>query len=408
MTVDYRELSNDDLEQAAHLEAVAFYNPPSEERVEMLRKFYPANWTVGAFIDGRLVADVRTVPAARRINGGSTGFGMVGPVTCLPEYRRQGHVGRLLRMSLERMRDAGQLLSGLHTPHDALYARFGWERAEGKKRYVFRPKDVRLRHAGARGSLHSVSGDQWPRLDAIYREYARERNGPIQRPEVWWREAVMRHYDERGGIQDNTCLVWVDPADGEDRGYVIYRSMAHPATHGFAPNDLFVRDFVALDGDAYLGLWEHLLTHDIANQIVIDVAPHDPLPDLCEDPWKIDVQRTEGAMVRIVDVEQALNRRPHAGDWAANFTMRVIDETALWNDATWRIDAAEGSMTAERTEDAPDVELSAGALAPIFTGHMRADTAANAGLLRASRPGVVDELMEAFAVRHPPFSHDYY
>lgn len=403
----YRELTDDDLEQAAHLEAVAFYNPPSEERVELLRKFYPANWTVGAFIDGRLIADVRTIPAARRINGGSIGFGMVGPVTCLPEYRRQGHVGRLLRMSLERMRDGGQAISGLHTPHDALYARYGWERAEGKKRYVFSPKDARLRHRGKRGSLQSVSRDDWARLDAIYRRYAEQRNGPIQRPEVWWKEAVMRHYEETGAAADNTCLTWVSQS-GEDEGYLVYRSAPHPAAPGQAGHDLWVRDFVALSGNAYLGLWEHLLTHDIANQIVIDVPQHDPFPDLCEDPWKIDIQRTEGAMLRIVDVGEALNRRPHAGDWAANFTMRIIDESAPWNDATWCIDAAEGSMAAERTDDEPDVELTAGALAPIFTGYMRADVAANVGLLSVRRPGVVDELLEAFAVRHPPFSHDYY
>lgn len=407
MAAEYRELTDADLEEAAHLEAVAFYNTPTPERAEMLRRFFPPEWTVGAFVDGRLIADVRTVPAARRINGGSVGFGMVGPVTCLPEHRRQGHVGRLLAMSLERMRTGGLALSGLQTPHDALYARYGWERGEAKKRYVFSPKDVKLRHRGERGAFRAVDRNDWRRLDAVYRRYAEDRNGPIQRPEVWWKEAVMRRYGPDGAAEDSTCLVWVGP-NGYDDGYVVYHPMTRPATHGHALRDLFVRDFVALTGDAYLALWEHLLTHDIASQIVIDVPPHDPLPDLCEDPWKIDVQRTEGAMIRIVDVEQALNRRAHAGDWAANFSMRVIDESAPWNGGTWRVDAAEGSMTAERTDGEADVELTAGTLAPIFTGHMRPDVAANAGLLKANRPGVVDELMEAFAVRHPPFSHDYY
>ncbi len=91
MTVEYRPLTADDMEQAAYVEAVAFYGPPTPERVELLRKYFPPEWTAGAFVDGRLVADVRTVPMAHRINGGSIPFGAVGPVACLADYRRQGH-----------------------------------------------------------------------------------------------------------------------------------------------------------------------------------------------------------------------------------------------------------------------------------------------------------------------------
>jgi predicted acetyltransferase len=49
------------------------------------------------------------------------------------------------------MREQGIALSGLHTPHDDLYRRYGWERAEGNKRYDFRAKDMSLRLRGGRG-----------------------------------------------------------------------------------------------------------------------------------------------------------------------------------------------------------------------------------------------------------------
>ena len=97
-----------------------------------MREIFPPEWTVGAFVDGKLVADVRTVPMIRRFHGATMRFGAVGPVTCLAPYRRRGFVARLLTLSLERMRERGQVLSGLHTPHDALYQRYGWERAEPK------------------------------------------------------------------------------------------------------------------------------------------------------------------------------------------------------------------------------------------------------------------------------------
>src|SRR5437764_3970211 len=119
MTTEYRVLKSEDLEQSAYVDAVAFYGTPSPERTEMYQRFFLPEWSAGAFVDGRLVADVRAMPMARRMNGGSTPLAAVGPVASLASQRRQGHVGRLLTMSLELMRERGQPLSGLYTPHDA-------------------------------------------------------------------------------------------------------------------------------------------------------------------------------------------------------------------------------------------------------------------------------------------------
>jgi len=407
MTVEYRPLRPEDVEQAAHLEAVAFYNKPTPERTEMMRKFFPPEWTVGAFVDGRLVADVRTLPMARRINGKSIPFGAVGPVACLAGCRRQGHVGRLLRMSLERMHDQGQALSGLHTPHDSLYARYGWERAEGRKRYEFRPKDVTLRFKGAPGRLEAVSPDDWQRLDRIFREWAGPRNGPLHRVEPWWREAVLRYNEESGERRDNDALVWVDSA-GQDQGYIVYLHQMLPLEGTFPGHLINMRDFVALNGDAYLGLWRHLLSHDLASRVIIEVAPDDPFADLVEDPWKVNTGRGQGAMIRIVDVERAIAVRPYCGDGAVAFTMGIADRMAPWNEGAWRIEALEGRMRAERTDAAPDVELTANALAPLFTGHMRPDVAAGVGLLKVNREAVIDEIAAAFAVTYPPYCNDWY
>lgn len=408
MTVEYRALRAEDVEQAAYLEAVAFYGPPNPERVELLRKYYLPEWTVAAFVDGTLVADVRTVPMARRMNGGAMPFGTVGPVACLAGYRRQGHVGKLLSLSLERMRDNGQAMAGLHTPHDSLYTRYGWERGEAKKRYQFEPTDVRLRFGGAPGTLVSIDADDWPRLEAIYRAYAADRNGPLHRVEPWWRESVLRDYDFSGRPpKERDAFVWVS-ADGRDEGYIVYHNRALPDEHGWQPQEIWVRDFVALSGNAYLGLWRHLLAHDLAKRLVIDVARDDPFPDLCEDPSEILVTMAEGAMIRIVDVERAIGMRRYCGDGPVAFTMAIADSSARWNEGVWRVQATEGRMSAERTDSEPDVELTANVLATLVTGHVRPDVAAGVGLLKVRRPEVVQEMAQAFAVTYAPFCNDYY
>jgi predicted acetyltransferase len=408
MSVDYRPLTDDDLEQAVVVESTAFYNAPTPERVELLRRFFPPEWTVGAFVDGRLVADVRTIPMARRINGSATSFGAIGPVACLSAYRRQGHVGKLLRLALERMREQGIPLSGLFTPHDALYARFGWERAEARKRYYMRPSDIRMRINGAPGTIEAVTPADWPRLDAIYRRYAGPRNGPLHRVEPWWRQSVLKHWEPASGQwDDNETLIWKNAA-GEDEGYVSYYARMMPRTAQFAPWEVEVRDFVSISGDSYLGIWRHLLAHDIATRLAVHMPVEDPFVDLVEDPRKVEFPRAEGPMIRVVDVERALSRRPFVGSRPASFTMRVTDPSAPWNEGVWRIEAGEGQVQVERKDGEADVELNAGTLAPLYTGFIRPEVAAGVGLLKVNRPEALDDMREVFAVTYPPYSNDWY
>lgn len=408
MDVEYRTLRPEDFDQAAYVEAVAFYGQPTPERTELLRRYFPPDWTVAAVVDGRVVADVRTVPMVRRINGCGMAYGAVGPVACLAEHRRRGYVGRLMRLSLERMREQGMFLSGLHTPHDDLYRRYGWERAEGNKHYSFRAKDVSLRLQGQPGTLQPVKADDWESLDAIYERYAEPRNGPLQRPEPWWRERVFYDHDQNRARE---AFLWLD-GNGEAQGFIVYTPVPTGRSASEADqepgHDLFVRDRVALTPDAYLGLWQHLLTHDIARRIIAYVPRHDPFSDLVVDPWKMQVGRSEGAMVRIVDIEQALSQRPYCGHGAVSFTMRIADHSAPWNEGVWRVEADGGRMQATRVEAEPDIELSVNFLAPIFTGFIRADQAAEAGTIKVNRGQAMAQVREAFVVTHPPFCHDWF
>jgi predicted acetyltransferase len=408
VSTEYRLLTLDDLEQAAVVEARAFYNTPSPEYAERMRKYFPPEWTVGAFVDGKLVADTRTVPQVRRMHGTTMLFGAVGPVACAAPYRRQGHVNKLLTLALETMRERGQVLSGLHTPHDALYQRFGWERGERKTYIRLKPKDVRLRERGARGRMEAVATDDWPRLDAIFKEATKDENGPFVRRDVWWQEAVLKHW-EQGKTVPSEAIVWVD-AEGRDQGYVVYWDASGGRDpHGpFERNEIWVHHYYALTPDAYLGIWEHLLTHDLAHNIIAELHPDDPFQQLCDPPQAVEASGGWGAMIRVVDVENAIAQRPYVGDRAAAVTVRIEDKTLPFNDGTWRIEASEDRMHAERTDARPDAGLSVNTLASLFTGFLKADAAALSGFIRTTSPETIDNLGQLFAVTRPPFCPDHY
>jgi predicted acetyltransferase len=136
----------------------------------------------------------------------------------------------------------------------------------------------------------------------------------------------------------------------------------------------------------------------------------DPFPELVVDdwPWKLEVQRAEGAMIRVVHAEQALAMRPYCGDRPVSFTMRIVDPTAPWNDGVWRVEAAEGSMQARRADGEADIELRATFLAPLFTGYVRPDVAAGSGMIRVNNEGALEQVMAAFSTTHPPYCSDFY
>lgn len=407
MPFEVRNLTLDDYEQAAYLESTAFYSRLTPERVDQMRKWFPPEWTLGGFLDGKLVADVRAIPFVRRNNGGESAFAAVGPVASLASYRRQGYAGRVLTAALAQMRERGQVLSGLFTPHDGLYRRFGWERAEGKIRYVFPPRDVRLRFRPAGG--HSVAGDQgdWQRLERMYEAQMAHRNGPYRRSAAWWEEAVLRDWDGPAPV-DREVTIWVNDA-GEDRGYVVYQ---HRPTgvidSGWERKDIWIRDFIALDADAYLGLWQQMLTHDLAWTVTVTMRPDDPLPDLCVEPQKVTATRSEGPMIRVVDIEKAFAARPYPGEKAAAFTMRVADRTCPWNEGTWLVESAEGVSKAVRTDAEPDVEMAVNFVAPLFTGYVTPSWAAATGMMKVNRWQAVEEMTRALAVTDIPYSQDFY
>jgi len=373
----------------------------------LMRQMTRPEWTVAAFDGDAIIATVRAIPMARLINGAKPAIAVVGPVTCKAAYRRQGHAAKLLKMSLELMRERGQSLSGLYTPHDALYRRYGWERAEEKKRYSFDPGAVRLRFRSGGGHTEPASPDDWLRLDAMYRVWVEGRNGPLTRNEVWWRWALLTNFDQDKKY-DRDAVVWVNAA-GEDRGYAVYMNRPTGTRDGGWPQqEIWMRDFVALDSNAYLGLWEHLFTHDLAANMVYNAHPDSTFEDLCEDPHILKVEKDQGPMIRIVDIERALVTRPFVGSGRASFTMAVTDSAAPWNEGTWRVEAGDGRVRAEKTDAAPDVEMSVNFLAPIYTGYRPIEMLANAGMITVRRPEALGEIANAFAVTHAPFTQDFY
>jgi predicted acetyltransferase len=404
MQFDVRNLTSDEMEAAALISAQAFGAPmrfdiaPSAEKA---RALYPPSDYLGTFEDDELTAMTHIVPRTMRINGASLGFGAVSPVASSALHRRKGHAAALLRRALEQMRERGHVLSGLHTPHPALYRRYGWEIAGGQRTYEFNPKDLELSaRPSQRGKLRYVTIEDWPRVAAIYDRYATASNGPFDRDELWWRNWVFTTW--MGRIEG---IVWQDDA-GADAGYVLYIDPVEPDQD---KTRIQVFDMCSLTGDAYLSLVTVLGQHDIRHHITMPAPLDDPLQLLFVDAERLQITERFNVMLRIVDVENALRARPLAdASLNTDLTMAVTDASAPWNQGTYRLQAAEGRIMVARTSGEGELRLDAKVLAPVFNGYVTPSRAATAGLLHAASEDALRRADALFAVTHPPYFPDTY
>lgn len=403
MSLEIRPLKADEVEQAAFIQTYSFNEPDRYNlaRAVEFAKFFSLDWSLASFEEGEMTAWLRTVPFSQRINGHGLSFGAVGPVVSLPQHRRKGHVGALLRRSLSEMRERGQVLSGLHTPHPTLYQRYGWEIASVERVYKFPPKDTTLKiQPGERGRARMLKPDDWAQADRVYRLHSARRNGPLHRVEVWWRQAIFGGGDQPG---PSDVALWED-GRGEPQGYVVYHqpTQRDPGTPAF-----LVRELVALTTDAYLNLILYLLRHDLPPEITWIAPPDDPFRSLVDDATKLKVEERYDLMLRVCDVEAALKlRTPAYPGSSPPLTFQVTDRSAPWNEGAWRMHVENGAVNVEKTDGEPDLTLSATTLAPLFNGFLSPTSAALAGRVTARNEEVLAAADALFATLYPPYCAD--
>jgi predicted acetyltransferase len=135
----------------------------------------------------------------------------------------------------------------------------------------------------------------------------------------------------------------------------------------------------------------------------------EPLSAAFEEPTHIAEPpgAWSGAMLRLVDVERAIEARPalpQATD--KSVAMALTDASAPWNAGTWHIECREGRMSAERTNVAAQLEMDVCALAPIYNGFTKPVDAARVGAIRVHDEKALGALTDLFATSFTPYCPD--
>jgi predicted acetyltransferase len=413
MAIEIRPATEDDLDRAHFIDAYSFTSDRSREARERLKHAEAMGPTIALYEDGEMAACLRILPLRMFIHGASIPLGGVSSVACLPEHRRKGYAGHLLRHTLTVMREQGQPLSTLWTPHPTLYRRYGWMIASSALRYSFEPKDIApANQARPEGSAHRVTEEEEPTIAEIYRRFAASRNGYLDRDERWWKEAFFRRlYDEKRRLND--VAVWAD-GKGQPSGYVAYFGTHERRFDGPPTDRLALQEFVALDSAAYLGLLRYLLTHDLAEAITWLGPIDEPFTAAIDEPGRVKREHHYGFMLRIVDLKKAVAVRPPGAEAPeGSFTIHVGDPSAPWNQGVWRIECSGparsgGRLMATKANGTPDLSTDAAAFAAMYNGFLRPSDAARSGLAEVNDPKSATLADRILAADYHPYSSEFF
>lgn len=377
--MEIRTLNADEFEQSIKLSEYAFqYTMTPEAKQKAKERFKPERvW--GAFDDeGHLNAKLVLIPLAVYIQGKSFLMGGIGGVSTWPEKRRQGSVTRLLTHTLEKMNEAGHVLSVLHPFSYSFYRKYGWEMFSDYKKYVI-PTEKLPKKQDTEGSVRRDVTDI-ATLNDIYNCFARDYNGLLVREESWWRNSVL---DEHG----HTAVYY--SASGDAEGYVIYK---------IENNEFLIDEFICLTETAKLALWTYISNHDsMVKQVVLSfIPPDDMLPYRLADP-RINQEIIPYGMARIVNVKSLVEEYPFQGTGSEEqLTIQVTDPYAPWNEGGWTWTFSKEGKAAVLRADFSEASESVlicdiQSLTAMLTGYMRPSELLNMGRITGN-PHTVSKL----------------
>jgi predicted acetyltransferase len=346
----------------------------------------PLERVLAVFVDDEPVACARIRAFGQFFGGRRVPMGGYSPVGVAAEHRGRGYGSLITAAHYPRMRELGEVLSGLYPATTALYRKVGFELGGVWGVRKMRTQELQ-RVPPARGvTIRRAGDDDRGAVEACYARVARAHAGFLDRNAPWW--------DRIFGAEHQQIYVVDGDRPGEVAGYVRYKLQMQP---NMTDSTIDVAECMADTTEVMHALWHLVGTSSSIAPSALIVGPPEHLLYLSlseqeylesEDEWRW--------MTRVIDAPGAIAARGYAPGVRGCVDLRLVDPQCEWNDGRWRLEVDDGNATLARGGDG-DIELGVGAFSALFTGYAPARTLALTGLLRGGSDRELGVLEAAFA-----------
>ncbi|MBQ8150490.1 MAG: GNAT family N-acetyltransferase [Clostridia bacterium] len=332
---------------------IAFRFDRTEEPVDHGNEYLN---TYAAFAeDGTLTSSVIANRYRCTYWGQTVGMCGVGGVATLPEYRREGHMRRLIPFVLQAAYERGDVLSSLFPFSHPFYRKFGFECCG-----PIQQCEVGL-HAFQKmpwlGRVRQYQpGEDFSEIRQIYAAFRKNHNFLCDRDEGYWQRLLNRD----PYVTHQHTYIWYDEQD-RPQAYCLL-------SHGDDKN-YTVTDWGYTGPAALRGLFGFFRVLEPSGENIRFKLPMDlGLFCLIPEPYDVSIQYKNCGMLRVINVAEALRLYPWA-EGLGSLTLRVTDEDIPENNHMFRV-APTGGETAVTVADGetPDLDCSIQALSQLLTG----------------------------------------
>lgn len=314
-----------------------------------------------------------------------------------PGERRRGLARAMLHAHLRRSIGRGEVLSVLDAAESGIYGRYGYGIASHRASATI----------GRGAGLRDVPGSEdlvvdFATLDRTeHSELVASVHAAVARPGWITRDSAAlraQHVTDwpsaRRGAERRRIAI-VRTADGEPRGYALFRRKLPWSSDASPEGVVNVHDVVTLDAAAARALWGALTDMDLMIKVQVEtLAPDEAVFGLLTEPRGISRGIHDDLWLRILDLPAALRARSYPAPVDA--VLEVSDALVPANAGRWRLRAAGDDVEVAPTSSPADLALDIAELAAVYLGGTTLGALTAAGRVRELRPGTLTALSTAF------------
>lgn len=412
MALEIRPVRDEEWEAFNRVPGIVFGNhtgepwDPNNPRNQVFRP----EWSVAAIEDGEVATTYGAYPFTQRLNGGKVRAAGVTFVGTLPQFRRRGHLRKIMEYDFkrryeERLEPVAILLASIAS----IYQRYGYACVSTTVRFDIDPKWINFVPSMPKssGAWREVKKDQQPLLDEMFTSFIEPRNGWLRRGTPMWDMQVFSG-DTYDGVNPGPSLISLYEENGEPQGYVAWApKFVHstPSDSGPPGQRIYIRDYVYKTPSAYRAMWDYLKNFDLASRIVFDAVPtDDPAFHVLQDPRELHATHRDWMHGRILDLERLLPLRPYGAEGRVVFDVR--DEMCPWNADRWALEAGPEGSAVSRTKESPSLTLDISALAQLLYGQVSPTNSVRYGRAEASRDADLKLWDAMWRTEYAPFCNN--
>jgi hypothetical protein len=318
------------------------------------------NLSYGYFVKDELVSTWFVFPWQIFIRGKTFPLGAIADVTTQPNFRRRGYIRELFEHSLTQMKNEQISISGLYPFKYSYYEKFGYALCAEEKMIKSDPRNLLLPEKYTLLTIKKIPKERSFVTIKELRDLVGKKHSFMKLPDqLTWKIRRLRKRDEVYGVYNKNEL----------EGYFIARITKLP--EGEWSSTLDFNEVVFATQNAFVTILQYIKQHtDQTGEFWYPLIQNELGFSSFERKFDITIRHRPAIMLRIIDAEQVLKQLPYPSDIDFSFTLKLHDQWAAWNNATFKVIIQKGKAEIKQVETNDcDIALDINAFTQLVVGY---------------------------------------